>query len=92
MATESVESRARKRTRKTGRVVSASMTKGIVVAVDRLVAHPLYKKTIRRTSKLMAHDEENACRPGDKVLIEETRPMSKRKRWTLVRVVEKAKG
>ena len=81
----------RKRNRKIGRVVSASMTKGIVVAVDRLVAHPLYKKTIRRTSKLMAHDEENACRVGDKVLIEETRPLSKRKRWTLVRVVEKAK-
>lgn len=92
MATESVETRRRKRNRKTGRVVSASMTKGIVVAVDRLVAHHLYKKTIRRTSKLMAHDEENACRPGDKVLIEETRPLSKRKRWTLVRVVEKAKG
>ncbi len=92
MATESVERRAQKRNRRTGRVVSAAMTKGIVVAVDRLVAHPLYKKTLRRTNKLMAHDEQNECRAGDKVLIEETRPLSKRKRWTLVRVVEKAKG
>ena len=92
MATEATENRARNRNRKTGRVVSAAMAKGIVVAVDRLVAHPLYKKTIRRTSKLMAHDEQNECRPGDKVVIEETRPLSKRKRWALVRIVEKAKG
>ena len=92
MASESATRRAQKRNRKTGRVVSASMAKGIVVAVDRLVAHPLYGKTMRRTSKHMAHDEANECRAGDKVLIEETRPLSKRKRWTLVRVVEKAKG
>lgn len=92
MTGESMEVRKRNSVRKSGRVVSAGMTKGVVVAVDRLVTHPLYKKTIRRTSKFMAHDEENKCQVGDKVLIEETRPLSKRKRWNVVQVVEKAKG
>ncbi len=84
--------RSRKRATRTGRVVSDSMQKSIVVAVSRLVRHPLYRKTLRRTSKFMAHDEENQCRVGDKVLIEETRPMSRRKRWRLKKVLEKAKG
>ena len=63
-----------------------------MVAINRLVRHPLYRKTLRRTSKFMAHDEENQCQVGDKVLIEETRPISKRKRWRLKEVLEKAKG
>ncbi len=81
-----------RRSTKVGRVVSAAMDKSIVVAVDRLVQHPLYKKTIRRTSKFMAHDENNECRAGDQVKIEESRPLSRRKRWKLKEVLEKAKG
>ena len=77
---------------KLGRVVSNGMDKSVVVAVDRLFQHALYGKTIRRTSKFMAHDEENECQIGDKVTIEETRPMSKRKRWIVREIVEKTKG
>ena len=77
---------------KVGRVVSDKMEKSVVVAVDRLVKHPLYKKTIRRTSRFMAHDEENSCRVGDKVQIEETRPRSRRKRWTVKEILERAEG
>ncbi len=77
---------------KVGRVVSNGMDKSVVVAVDRLFQHALYGKTIRRTSKFMAHDEENACQVGDKVAIEETRPLSKRKRWIVREIVEKTKG
>ncbi|HUV14396.1 MAG TPA: 30S ribosomal protein S17 [Acidobacteriota bacterium] len=80
------------RSTKVGRVVSAAMDKSIVVAVDRLVKHPLYKKVMRRTSKFMAHDENNECRAGDQVKIEESRPLSRRKRWKLKEVLEKAKG
>ena len=76
---------------KVGRVVSDSMNKSVVVVVDRLVEHPLYRKTIRRSSKFMAHDENNDCRVGDKVLIEETRPLSKRKRWVIREVLDKLK-
>jgi small subunit ribosomal protein S17 len=68
------------------------MDKSVVVAVDRRFQHALYGKTIRRTSKFMAHDEENACQVGDKVTIEETRPLSKRKRWIVREIVEKTKG
>lgn len=75
---------------KVGRVVSSSMEKSIVVAVDRLTKHPFYGKTVRRTSKFMAHDENNECEVGDKVRIEESRPFSKRKRWKVVEVVERA--
>lgn len=82
----------RRRNAQVGRVVSDAMDKSIVVAVDRLVKHPLYKKTIRRTSKFMAHDEENRCSVGDQVRIEETRPLSKRKRWIVREILEKAKG
>lgn len=76
---------------KVGRVVSNSMSKSVVVAVDRLVTHPLYKKTIRRTSKFMAHDETQECGVGDQVRIQETRPLSKKKRWIVTEVLEKAK-
>ena len=68
------------------------MVNSVVVAVDRLVTHPLYKKTIRRTSRFMAHDQKNACRVGDRVLIGETRPLSKLKRWTVLEVLDRAKG
>ncbi|MFQ6112604.1 MAG: 30S ribosomal protein S17 [bacterium] len=76
---------------KVGKVVSNKMDKSIVVAVERLVKHPLYKKYFRKTSKFMAHDEENQCQIGDVVKIMETRPLSKLKRWRLVEVIEKAK-
>ena len=79
------------RNTKMGRVVSSAMQKSVVVAVDRLVAHPFYKKTIRRTSKFMAHDENNECHVGDQVRIEECRPLSKRKRWLVKEIIRKAK-
>ncbi len=74
-----------------GRVVSDRMDKTIVVAVESLVRHPLYGKTMKRTTKLYAHDEQNQCGVGDMVEIMETRPLSKLKRWRLVSIVEKAK-
>ncbi len=74
-----------------GKVVSDKMDKTIVVAVEDSVRHPLYKKIIRRTTKLKAHDENNECRTGDRVSVMETRPISKDKRWRLVKIVEKAK-
>lgn len=74
-----------------GKVVSDKMDKTIVVAIEDNVMHPLYKKIIKRTVKFKAHDEENAAHEGDKVEIMETRPLSKDKRWRLVRVVEQAK-
>ncbi len=80
-----------RRQRKVGIVTSAKMQKSIVVMVERLVKHPLYKKYIKRRSKFMAHDERNEAREGDVVLIEETRPLSRRKRWRLVRIIERAK-
>ena len=74
-----------------GMVVSDKMDKTIVVAIKDNVRHPLYKKIIKRTIKLKAHDENNSCGIGDKVEIMETRPLSKDKRWRLVNVIEKAK-
>ncbi|ACM60830.1 small subunit ribosomal protein S17 [Caldicellulosiruptor bescii] len=74
-----------------GVVVSDKMDKTVVVAVERHVQHPLYKKTIKRTTKFKAHDENNECRVGDKVLIMETRPLSKEKRWRVVQILERAK-
>lgn len=74
-----------------GRVVSDKMDKTIVVAVEDNVRHPLYKKTVKRTTKFKAHDENNECKVGDRVLIMETRPLSKEKRWRLVEIIEKAK-
>jgi small subunit ribosomal protein S17 len=77
------------RTQKVGRVVSDKMDKTIVVAVDSVRRHPLYHKRITRTSKFMAHDEQNTCKPGDIVRIEETRPLSKNKRWIVREIVER---
>ncbi len=74
-----------------GQVVSDKMDKTIVVAVEDSYQHPLYKKTMKRTYKLKAHDAENACGIGDTVEVMETRPLSKDKRWRLVRIIEKAK-
>lgn len=73
-----------------GQVVSNKMEKTIAVAVERRVLHPLYKKYIRRTTKLLAHDEQNECSPGDLVTIEECRPLSKRKSWRLNKVLVRA--
>jgi small subunit ribosomal protein S17 len=73
-----------------GTVVSNKMDKTVVVAVETSVAHPIYKKTVKRTYKLKAHDEENKCNVGDKVLVMETRPLSKGKRFRVVEIVEKA--
>ncbi len=74
-----------------GIVVSSKMDKSIVVAIKRQVKHPIYGKFIKKTSKLMAHDETNGAGEGDTVRIMETRPLSKNKRWRLVEVVERAK-
>jgi small subunit ribosomal protein S17 len=74
-----------------GKVISNKMQKSIVVAIERKIPHPIYKKYFRLTSTLMAHDEKREAGIGDLVRIMETRPMSKRKRWRLVEVVEKAK-
>ena len=74
-----------------GKVVSDKMDKTIVVAIETSVKHSLYNKIVRRTVKFKAHDENNECRVGDKVLIMETRPLSKDKNWRLVKIVEKAK-
>ncbi len=74
-----------------GTVVSDKMDKTIVVAVEDSYQHPLYKKTMKRTYKLKAHDENNECGIGDTVEVMETRPLSKDKRWRLIRIIEKAK-
>jgi small subunit ribosomal protein S17 len=73
-----------------GKVVSDKMDKTVVVAIIDNVKHPLYKKIIKRTVKLKAHDEENQCRIGDKVELMETRPLSKDKRWRVVNIIERA--
>ncbi len=85
-----MEERNLRKTR-TGKVVSDKMDKTIVVAVENHVKHPLYKKIVKKTYKLKAHDENNECRIGDTVKVMETRPLSKDKRWRLVEVMEKAK-
>jgi len=79
-----------KRKTKVGRVVSDKMDKTIVVSVERLTRHPLYKRVIRASSKFAAHDELNAARVGDTVRIEESRPLSRTKRWRLVAVISRA--
>jgi len=84
------ENRSRRKTR-VGKVVSDKMDKTIVVAVEDRVPHPLYKKIIKRTYKLKAHDESNECGIGDRVRVMETRPLSKDKRWRLIEILEKAK-
>jgi small subunit ribosomal protein S17 len=75
---------------KVGRVVSDKMEKTVVVAVDYLKPHPIYRKIIRKTSKFHAHDEQNTCKTGDVVRIGETRPISKTKRWEVVEIVTRA--
>lgn len=76
---------------RTGKVVSDKMDKTITVAIQDHVEHPLYKKIVKRTYKLKAHDENNECKVGDTVKVMETRPLSKDKRWRLVQIIEKAK-
>ncbi len=73
-----------------GRVVSDKMDKTVSVAIERLIKHPVYGKYVRRTSKVMAHDATNQCKPGDRVAISECRPISKNKSWSVVNVVERA--
>ena len=79
-----------RKTTKVGLVTSSAADKSVVVKVDNLVMHPLYSKFVRTSSKFMAHDEENACNSGDRVLIEECRPMSRRKRWLVRKIIERA--
>ena len=76
---------------RTGKVASNKMDKTIVVAIEERVKHPLYKKVVKRTYKLKAHDEKNECNIEDTVRVMETRPLSKEKRWRLVEIVERAK-
>ena len=90
IARMSENTRAFRKTR-VGQVVSDKMDKTIVVAIEDSVQHPLYKKILKRTYKLKAHDENNQCGVGDTVEVMETRPLSKDKRWRLVRIIEKAK-
>nr|WP_154458201.1 30S ribosomal protein S17 [Bilifractor porci] len=85
-----VEERNLRKTR-VGKVVSDKMDKTIVVAIEDHVEHPLYKKIVKNTYKLKAHDENNECRIGDTVRVMETRPLSKDKRWRLVQIIERAK-
>lgn len=84
------ETTSRRKTTKVGVVVSNRADKSVVVRVENLVLHPLYHRFVRTTSKFMAHDEENACNAGDRVLIEECRPLSKRKRWRVRTIIERA--
>ena len=83
--------RETRRKTRIGTVASDKMDKTIVVLIEDRVTHPLYKKTVKRSIKLKAHDEENQCGIGDKVKVMETRPLSRDKRWRLVEVIEKAK-
>ncbi len=76
---------------RTGLVVSDKMDKTVVVAIKENVRHPMYGKVMKRTAKLKVHDENNECHIGDKILIMETRPLSKDKRWRFVEIIEKAK-
>jgi len=85
-----VAERGRRKVR-TGVVVSEAMDKTVVVRIDRQVRHPRYEKAVRRSSKLAAHDEQNDAKVGDTVRVAETRPLSKRKRWRVVEIVERAK-
>jgi len=84
------EPRGRRKAR-IGRVVSDKMEQTAVIAIEQIVRHPLYGKTMRRTKKFKAHDEKNECGVGDTVEIMETRPISKEKNWRVVRILEKAK-
>jgi small subunit ribosomal protein S17 len=81
-----------RRQQKVGTVVSNKMNKTIVVAVESLKKHRIYKRTYKQTKRFQAHDEENTCQVGDRVRIEETRPLSKMKRWRLVEIVKRGSG
>ena len=85
------EKKRNERKTRIGKVVSNKMEKTIVVAIEELVQHKLYKKSVKRTVKFKAHDENNEAQIGDRVQIMETRPLSREKRWRLVKIVEKAK-
>jgi small subunit ribosomal protein S17 len=82
--------RALRKTR-IGVVITNKMDKTVSIAIERKVPHPIYKKYYKKTTKLMAHDEKNVCQVGDKVKIMETRPLSLKKRWRMVEIIEKAK-
>lgn len=90
MTTENETSRGLRKQR-VGIVTSNKMEKSIVVSVERRVQHPIYGKFVKKTKKFMAHDEKNECNIGDTVRIMETRPLSKRKCWRLVEIIERAK-
>jgi small subunit ribosomal protein S17 len=92
MSEETKEVAPRGRRAITGRVISDKMDKTVSVSVERLIKHPVYGKYIRRTSKVLAHDESNECKAGDLVTISECRPMSKKKAWQVVNVVERSTG
>ena len=85
------EIRTSSRKTRVGKVVSDKMDKTVVVIVEDRVAHPIYKKIIKRTYRLKAHDEQNSCGVGDRVRVIETRPLSRDKRWRVVEIIEKAK-
>jgi small subunit ribosomal protein S17 len=80
----------KKRQEKVGMVTSNKMQKTVVVTVERQIIHPFYKRVVRHSKRFLAHDEKNECRPGDTVRIQETRPGSRRKRWRVVEIVNKA--
>jgi len=88
---EKYQEKRNKRKVRIGKVVSNKMDKSVVVAIEKRVIHPLYKKFYKRTSKFMAHDEKNECNIGDIVKIMETRPLSARKRWRVVEILQKVK-
>ncbi len=92
MSEETKEVSERGRRTVTGQVVSDKMDKTVSVSIERLIKHPVYGKYIRRTTKVLAHDESNECKAGDRVTISECRPMSKRKAWQVVNIVERAPG
>jgi len=92
MEVQANKTSSRGRATKIGRVVSDAMNKSMVVEVERHVEHGRYRRTVKRTSRFMAHDEGNAAKAGDRVRIEETRPTSKRKRWILREVLVKAEA
>ena len=82
----------KRRQEKVGIVTSNKMQKTVVVTVERQIIHPLYKRVVRHSKRFLAHDEKNECRPGDTVRIQETRPLSRSKRWRVVEIVNKAVG
>lgn len=91
-STPAVAARSRRRQQRVGRVLSAKMNKTVVVEVVRHVQHPVYQRVVRRRKNFYAHDERNQCREGDIVRIEETRPLSRLKRWRLVEIVARAEA